>query len=109
MRPSAALRPASVVSLTLGLRLERLLEVFRINTHLRPLIPGHLRPFRSVHLDELSFGWASGESISPAASAYRTSSNVSCCPRMISIRPIKREVMDAIAADLLTVLPYHLE
>jgi hypothetical protein len=43
------------VSLTLGLRLERLLEVFSINTGLCSLIPSHPRPVRSVHLDD---NWA---------------------------------------------------
>ena len=52
---------ASAVSLTLGLRLERLLEVLGVNTCLGSLFPSHLRSLRSVHFYELRFGWASGE------------------------------------------------
>jgi histidinol-phosphate aminotransferase len=53
----------------------------------------------------------------PLASSYAhdvkamlgAASNASCCARMFSIRPIQSGVMDAIAADLLTVLLYHFE
>jgi hypothetical protein len=59
------MRPrASTASLILGLRLERLLEVFCIGACFSPLLPGHLRSLRSVHVYELRFRWASTESIS---------------------------------------------
>jgi hypothetical protein len=59
-RPFLRLR-ASAVSLTLGLRLERLLEVLCVHTCLRTLRPGHLWSLRPVHLYELRLCRASGE------------------------------------------------
>ena len=63
VRPSAALRPrAYFVPLALRLRLERLLEVFGVNTRLSSLRPSHRRSLCSVHLSELGLGRASGKS-----------------------------------------------
>ena len=66
--PQPFLRPrASAVSLTLGLRLERLLEVFGINTRLGSLLPSHIRSVWPVHLYELRLRWPSSESKEPRA------------------------------------------
>jgi hypothetical protein len=72
---SRFLRPrASAVSLTLGLRRERLLEVFGVNARLGPLLPGHLWSLRPVHFNELRLCRASGEGEEARALGYvRTS------------------------------------
>ena len=44
-----------------ALRGQRSLEMFSINTLNGSLSPGHLWPFRSVHLEELRFCRASGQ------------------------------------------------
>jgi hypothetical protein len=60
-RSQALSSPPSLVSLELGLRLERLLEVFGVDTRLGPLRTGLCRSLRPVHLDELPLivheGW----------------------------------------------------
>jgi hypothetical protein len=70
VRPSAvcfATEGLCRLALTLGLRLERLLEVLGVNACFCPLLPGHLRPLRAVHLYELRFRWPTGEGEEPRA------------------------------------------
>jgi len=66
LRPSVVSRPRALpVSFTLGLRFEHLLEVFGVNTRFGPLRLSHRRSLRSLLLNEIGFGRASGKNIQP--------------------------------------------
>jgi hypothetical protein len=104
---------ASAVSLTLALRLERLLEVLGINASSCPLLPSHLRSLRLVRLNELSSQCkyqAVTSLVEYAAHGLRRllpKREFDAWPK--AVRTIQTEILGAIAVHLLTVPPYHLE
>jgi hypothetical protein len=93
VRPSAVFATEGLcrLALTLGLRLERLLEVLGVNACFCPLLPGHLWSLRPVHLYELRLGRASGEGKEARALSYMRTGHLGPRLRLLRFRELRRQ------------------